>query len=130
MTTPLSSNHGRIARDTAIAVLTLAALAVLWRPGEWRVPLGVLGGGALVGVSFWAIASGVDGLTRTGAGRGRRLVKVFTRYGILALAAYAMMVPFEFDPVGMLMGVTTLALALGVEAIRGVTAPRAGGRRS
>ncbi|MEZ5286584.1 MAG: hypothetical protein R2712_17610 [Vicinamibacterales bacterium] len=112
---------GRILRDTAVWCVALAAGA-LWWPGGWRVSAGVLGGGALVGVSAWAIRGAVDGWM-AGASGGRApgagvLVKFFTRHAILAVAAYGMMVRLHLDPVGMLVGVTSLALAAGVETIR------------
>jgi hypothetical protein len=117
----------RVARNLASACVAMAALSTLWRPGDWRLPLGVLGGGALVGLSFRAIATSADSLARPDRRRSWRLVKFFTRYGILALAAYAMMVRFELDPVGMLVGVTSLGLAFGIEAVRGFATTRTGG---
>lgn len=111
----------RVLRDAGILCAVLAVAAwVIW-PREWRAGAGVMGGGALVGLSAWAIRGAVDTLIGRGGGgraRARVLVKFFTRHGILALAAYGMMVRLHLDPVGMLVGVTSLALAAGVEAIR------------
>jgi hypothetical protein len=45
-------------------------------------------------------------------------VKFFTRHGIVALAAYGMMVRLHVDPLGVLLGVTSLGIAVGVEALR------------
>lgn len=111
----------RIFRDTAVLCVALAACALLVWPREWRVAGGVLGGGSLVGMSAWAIRGAVDGWL--GAGEGRRsgagvLVKFFTRHAILALAAYGMMARLRLDPIGLLVGVTSLVLAVGVEAVR------------
>jgi hypothetical protein len=112
---------GRVLRDAVGLCVLLAMVAwVVW-PREWRAGAGVLGGGALVGLSAWAIRGTVDALIgRRGGGRsgGWVLVKFFTRHAILAVAAYGMMVRLHLDPVGMLVGVTSLALAVGVEAIR------------
>ena len=97
-----------------------AVLGMLW-PARWQVPAGVLGGGLLVGLSAWAIRGAVDGLSAEGAGRPAAalvLVKFFTRHAILALAAYGMMVRLHLDPVGMLVGVSSLVIAAGVEALR------------
>ncbi|MDH4066457.1 MAG: hypothetical protein OEW19_18805, partial [Acidobacteriota bacterium] len=69
----------------------------------------------------WAIRGAVDGwLGPSGAGRAGAglLVKFFTRHAIIALAAYGMMARLRLDPIGMLVGVSSLALAVGVEAIR------------
>lgn len=106
--------------------MALAVVAALARPGDWRLPGGVLGGAALIGLSWWAISSGVEGLARPGGGGGWRLVKFFTRYGILAVAAYGMMVRLHLDPVGMLVGVTAFPVAASIEAVRGLRATRRG----
>ncbi len=111
----------RVLRDTAgvCAALALGALGV-W-PDRWRIAAGVLGGGALVGLSAWAIRGAVDGWLGAAGSRAPGagvLVKFFTRHAILALAAYGMMVRLHLDPIGMLVGVSSLVLAAGVEAIR------------
>jgi hypothetical protein len=111
----------RIFRDSAIVCAALATVALgLW-PRTWAAAGGVLAGGALIGLSAWAIQGAVDGLL--GGERGGRpgswvLVKFFTRHAILAAAAYGIMVRLHLDPVGMLVGVSSLVLAAGVEVIR------------
>ena len=121
----------RIARETAIACLIIAAAFAVWRR-DLASPLGVLGGGLLIGLSFWAIRGTVDTLIGLPGGSGnageadktRRistgfaLVKFFTRHGILALAAYGMMVRLHLDPVGLLAGVSSLGVAVAIEALR------------
>ena len=125
----------RIAGNSAIACGVIAVLFWLWKR-NLTSPLGVLGGGLLIGLSFWAIRGTVDtliarqpGLSR-GSPEGAKadetgrnstaftLVKFFTRHGIVALAAYGMMVRLHLDPVGLLAGVTSLGVAVGVEALR------------
>ena len=130
----------RIGRDTGIVCGVFAVIAAgLW-PGEWQIPLGVIGGGALVAVSLWAIRGSVDAwlgraMRAEMAGEGVQpgatlgLVKFFTRYAMLALAAYVMMARLHIDPVGMLAGVSALGVAAGVEAIRSMRAPDATRRR-
>ncbi|HUQ89080.1 MAG TPA: hypothetical protein VM096_16090 [Vicinamibacterales bacterium] len=114
----------RIARDTALACVAIAIVFFLFK---WTAAalLGVLGGGALIGLSFWAIRGTVDALIalRSSGGTARKstvvtLVKFFTRHGIVALAAYGMMVRLHVDPLGVLLGVTSLGVAVGVEAVR------------
>ena len=73
-----------------------------------------------MGLSYWAIWSGIEGWTRPGTSRGLQLVKFFTRHGMLALAAYGMMVRLHLDPLGLLAGVSSLVVAAGVEAVRGL----------
>jgi hypothetical protein len=133
----------RIARDTALACLAIALVFFLFKR-TLAAPLGVLGGGLLIGLSFWAIRSSVDTLISLQSSPSRRsgeaakvmegeaakadetgpksprfaLVKFFTRHGIVALAAYGMMVRLHVDPLGVLLGVTSLGIAVGVEALR------------
>lgn len=114
----------RIARDTAITCLILAVLAGMFWPHQWRIAGGVVGGGLLMGASFWAIWGGVEGLTRAGKWRGFHVVKFFTRYAILGVGAYGMMVRLHLDPLGLLTGVSSLGVAVSVEAIRGLRGRR------
>jgi hypothetical protein len=114
----------RISRDTALACLAIALVFFLFKR-TLAAPLGVLGGGLLIGLSFWAIRGTVDALIalRTKDETVRNLprfalVKFFTRHGIVALAAYGMMVRLHVDPLGVLLGVTSLGIAVGVEALR------------
>jgi hypothetical protein len=114
----------RVARDTAIACLAIAVLFLLFKR-NLAAPLGVVGGGLLIGGSFWAIRGTVDALVllRSGGETGRIstvfvLVKFFTRHAIVALAAYGMMVRLHLDPLGLLAGVSSLGVAVGVEALR------------
>ena len=125
----------RIARDTALSCAIIAILFALWKR-HLAAPLGVLGGGLLIGLSFWAIRGTVDALIslQSGVSRpsgaavnaaetrrispGLALVKFFTRHGILALAAYGMMVRLHLDPMGLLAGVTSLGVAVAIEALR------------
>ena len=114
----------RVARDTALACVALAIGFLLWKRNV-AGPLGVVGGGVLIGLSFWAIRGGVDALVRlrSGGETGQKtsaltLVKFFTRHGIVALAAYGMMVRLRLDPVGLLAGVSSLGVAVAVEVLR------------
>jgi hypothetical protein len=114
----------RVARDTTIACLAISIVFLVWKRNI-AAPLGVLGGGLLIGISFWAIRGTVDGLIplRSGIETGRisgvfLLVKFFTRHAIVALAAYGMMVRLHLDPMGLLAGVSSLGVAVGVEALR------------
>ncbi len=86
---------------------------------------GVLGGGVLVGLAIWALAGVVSALIVRGedgeirpVSRAFPLVKFFTRHVILAFVAYVMMVRLHLDPVGMIVGVTSVVVAAIVEAAR------------
>ena len=113
----------RIARVTVMACAAMAMAFALWRGALAGVS--VLGGAALIGLSFWAIRGTVDALItlRLSGETGRisavfTLVKFFTRHAIVALAAYGMMVRLHLDPLGLLAGVSSLGVAVGVEALR------------
>ena len=115
----------RVARNTAAVCLMVAAAAWAVAPGRPRVALGVLGGGVLVALSFWAIsglAAGLGGGGGTGeirsVSRALLLVKFFTRHAIIAFSGYVMMVRLHLDPVGMLIGVTSVVVAAAIEAVR------------
>lgn len=115
---------GRVARDTALVCALFALVAALWFRSA-AVPFGVLGGGLLIGLSFWAIRGSIEAFVgvRPGGETGRKparfhLVKFFTRHAMLAFAAYGMMVRLQLDPVAMLVGVTSLGVAVAVEAVR------------
>lgn len=116
----------RIARGTAVACVVIAVVSAIWAR-NFSAPLGVLGGGLLIGLSFWAIRGAVDALIRlrseseTGwKPAGFSLVKFFTRHAIVALAAYVMMVRLHLEPVGMLAGVSSLGVAVAIESFRDV----------
>jgi hypothetical protein len=92
---------------------------------DLQVAAGVLAGGVLVGLAIWALGGVVDALgerAETGeirrVSRGFALVKFFTRHAILAFVAYVMMVRLHLDPVGMVVGVTSVVVAAIVEAAR------------
>jgi hypothetical protein len=114
----------RLARNTVIGCVVMAAFAAAWTR-DIPMPLGVLGGGLLIGLSFWTIRGAVDALiaVRTSGetpakSTGFQLVKFFTRHGMLALAAYVMMVRLHLDPLGLLAGVSSLVIAAAVEVLR------------
>ena len=111
----------RIARGTAMWCLVIAIVFALWKRSVGAA-FAVLGGGLLIGISFWAIRSFVDQLLRTHVNRPKpatfALVKFFTRHAIVALAAYGMMVRLHVDPMGLLAGVSSLGVAVAVEVLR------------
>ena len=115
----------RLRRDAAIACGAMAFLCVAGWPGRPLIGLGVLGGGVLIGLAFWAIRGAVVAVT-AGAETGENprnsrsfaLVKFFTRHAILALVAYGMIARLQLHPVGLLMGVSSMLVAAAAEAVR------------
>jgi hypothetical protein len=115
----------RVERDGIIACLAMAAAAWVIARGRLSAPLGVVGGGLLVLVSYRGIKSGVDVLVRAMSGGGRKgivggLVKFFTRYAILAGAAYVIMARLRLPPVAVFAGASSIVVAVMVEALRGL----------
>ena len=130
----------RLERDSlVVAGLLTVAAAVLWPESPGRA-LGVLGGIALIAISYRGIRAGVDGLwagapapADPSGGLSPRptppragFVKFFTRHAILGVGAYVMMARFEFDPMAMLAGVTAPAVAATAELVRTVRARHGG----
>ncbi len=121
----------RIERDAVRACIGVALVAAVVAR-HWNPPLAVLGGGLLTAISYRGIHAGVSLLTTTtgdgACGAGRRgtavaLFRFFTRYAILAGAAYVMMVRLRLHPGWLLAGASALVLAIGVEATRVARAP-------
>jgi len=107
----------RIVRDAAVVCVLAAIGFSAWRR-DLASGLSVLAGGSLIGLSYWAIRGTVDALISPRSGSRFQLVKFFTRHAMLALAAYVMMVRLHLDAVGLLAGVSSLAVALAVEVLR------------
>jgi hypothetical protein len=115
----------RVVRNTFLSCGVMALAALAWQPANPRLGFGVLGGGVLAGVAIWAIRGVVEQATaRDETGEIRRvsrvfaLVKFFTRHAILAFVAYGMMLRLHLDPMGLLAGVTSVAIAVAFEAGR------------
>lgn len=111
--------------------MALAALAL--ERGRPDGAAGVLAGGALTGLSYWALKGAVNivvrlaGRGQTGGGQepplpaGTRVglaVKFFSRYALLAVGAYVMLTCFRVHPVGLLAGATTPFVAALVQVVR------------
>ncbi len=113
----------RFERDALIACAALATGGMALT-GEVRMGAAVLGGGLLSALSYRSIKGAV---TRAPRRRSRlfALVNFFTRYGILALAAYVMLARLRLPPVGVMAGASALVIAALVAAVRVLgTTPR------
>ena len=114
------------------AAMTAAACFVPPRPA---VALGVLGGGLLVGVSYWSLKSSVTALVDVLAGVGqgpgtaaaatgpranmrREIVKLTLRYALLGLLAYVMIARLRLHPWGLLAGASSVVAGVSLEAAR------------
>jgi hypothetical protein len=119
----------RVERNGVIACAVMAAIGWAVARGRVDVPLGVAGGDLLVVISYRGIKGGIDALVgaagepaesrgklRTKAAIG--LVKFFTRYAILAVAAYVIMARLRLPPIAVFAGASSLVVAVTVEALR------------
>ena len=106
----------RFERTSVLACFVVALGGVAVSGGDWWVGVAVVGGGALAAISYAGVKAGVDA-----AASGRRawpLVKFFTRYAILALSAYVMLVRLRLHPVGVVAGASSPVVAAMVAAAR------------
>jgi hypothetical protein len=115
----------RVERDAVIACAAIAAAAWAVARGNVQAPIGVFGGGVLVWISYRGIKGGIEAMTTAGTGgTGVRtaigLVKFFTRYAILAVAAYVIMARLRLPPLAVFAGASSLVVAVAVEAVRGI----------
>ncbi|HEY0872260.1 MAG TPA: ATP synthase subunit I [Vicinamibacterales bacterium] len=117
---PLVARIGRIS-----VVICAIATAAAWALAGPRMAAGVLGGGLLIGISFYTLRGGVAApVTAASGGQaprsavGRSLVKLVLRYALLGFLAYVMIARLRLHPIGLLVGVTSVAAAAFVEAVR------------
>jgi hypothetical protein len=133
-------DHDPILRRIEAYALTFCAVAAVgaWvlRSGNPDVMLGVLGGGLLMGISYWAIRSSVTALAALAAGAGAAatdgaseppaptpkpgaiLLRLAGRYALLGLIAYGMIARLRLHPVGLLIGVSSIFAAAVLETVR------------
>ena len=116
----------------------MVVAALVWRGGHLDAAAAVATGGMLAGISYRGIKGGIDAAVAPGgdgsesAGgwrRGAALVKFFTRYAIVALAAYIGMARLHLHPVGVVAGASSFVMAAAVEAIRSARPSRPGNPR-
>lgn len=126
---------GRIERDAALACAAFAAFAWLGT-GAPASAVGVLAGGLLMGASYWTIKSAVDRLAAVRHPEGEVppgvarvsawvMLRVAGRYALLAGIAYVMITRLRLHPLGLLAGVSTIAVGVGIEGVRSLVGRRA-----
>jgi hypothetical protein len=121
----------RLERGALIWCGLATAGVVALAPSRTDIVLGVLGGGLVSIVSFYAIRGTVDAVLRTmtrrqdGAapGLGAKVLKLAGRYALLALLAYVMIARLRLHPLGLLLGMTALAASATAEAVRSLGRP-------
>ena len=105
-----------------LCLTAAAAAAVLV---GWGAAGGVLGGGLLIGISFYTLGSGVAALVAAAAGgvSARKMViqsvaKLVLRYALLGFLAYVMIARLRLHPIGLLVGASSVPAAATIEAFR------------
>ena len=117
---PLVRRIGQLSVVICLVSSVAALIAFGWRPAA-----GVLGGGLLIGISFYSIGGGVAAIVQAASGgRAARRVLVRTlvilviRYALLGFLAYVMIARLRLHPIGLLVGASSVAAAAFVEAFR------------
>jgi hypothetical protein len=105
-------------RDSVVACLVMMGVVLLLPRGGGWAAAGVLGGGLLAGVSYRGLKAGLLAEGPGRSGRPGALVKFFTRYAILAVAAYVMLARLRLPAWAVVAGASSLVVALAVAAVR------------
>ncbi len=115
----------RLARTAVLLCVVMAAIAMA--VSGVRAALGVVGGGVLIGVSGFALASGTGALAavvsgQSGADRARLVrtatIRLVGRYALLGFLAYVMIARLRLPPLGLLAGASSVVAAVSIEAFR------------
>ena len=115
--TPVEQALQRIARRAVVisALFTAGGLVL----GGLPAALGVLGGAVLTLMSFLMLRRGTARLADAGAplpSKQRAAVLVILRYALLGFAAYVMIARLRLHPIGLLVGASSIVVAIAVEA--------------
>ena len=118
----------RIERTAIVACAVMALVALLVARGRAGPAVGVIGGGALVAISYYFLKRSAtvvaDALSAAPGARVPRrriastVAKVALRYALLALLAYVMIARLRLHPLGLLAGASSVVAAVSVEALR------------
>jgi ATP synthase I subunit len=115
----------RFERTAVIACVGMATIALIVSRDRAGAAVAVLAGGLLIALSYWTLGAGFNALAAAASdpAKPRRqmpwvIVKVFARYALLALLAYAMIARLRLHPVGLLAGASSVVAAASVEAFR------------
>ena len=120
-----------VERNAFLMCAAMTAVACFVRPRP-AVALGVVGGGLLVGASYWSLKSSVTALVDLLAARSsgsdepappranmrREIVKLTLRYALLGLLAYVMIARLRLHPWGLLAGASSVVAGVSMEAVR------------
>lgn len=107
----------RVARRAVVvsAIFTGAALVM----GGLPAATGVVGGAVLALLSFLMLKRGMTRVAGQAVSQGAQRANaglILVRYALLALAAYVMIARLRLHPIGLLVGASSIAAAIAVEA--------------
>ncbi len=113
---------------TAIGLCGTMTIVALWlAKGSPQPAVAVLGGGLLIGTSYWTIKRSVSNLLDATGARleaGRRVprwriaLQLAGRYALLGFMAYVMIARLRLPPLWLLAGASSIVAAVAVEAAR------------
>lgn len=114
----------RLRRNTLYACAAIAAIALVVDPHRPAAAIGVVGGGVLVAISYFAVAFTISTFMPEAGTEGRKqkpkrglAVLLFAgHYALLAFVAYVMIARLRLNPLGLLGGVTSFVVAVALEA--------------
>lgn len=114
----------RLQRNACIACAAFASIAAA--VSGMRAAGAVIGGGVLAGVSFLLIKGAIFDLTAFADSRepGPRpnasfgVVKLTSRYALLAFLAYVMIARLRLHPIGLFVGASSFVAVAAVEVVR------------
>jgi hypothetical protein len=106
----------RLQREALVSCFVMAAVAAAIGR-SWWTGLAVIGGGLLIATSFLSIQSGVDAIAHHQSA-GRALLKIISRYALLAFLAYVMIARLRLSPLGLIAGASSVVAAASFEAVR------------
>lgn len=117
----------RIARNAVVisAVFTAGALVI----SGLNAAVGVIGGAALTLMSFLLLERGTARLSDPEApapSKARAGAFIVLRYALLAFAAYVMIARLRLHPLGLLVGASSIVLAVTAEAAASLSGRRPG----
>src|SRR4029450_2914466 len=112
---------------TAIAVCLAMSVISVVITGRLGAAVAVLGGGLLIGVSYWTIGLGVHALLTSTSERTSgtdappsrvnprwTFARVILRYALLGLLAYVMIGRLRLHPIGLLAGASSVVAAVSI----------------